>query len=110
MLTVTGSDGTDDERVIGFPPGVKTLAANPRICVKSPEFGVVGGVTVLGGAAVVGGAAIVAEMGGAKSLAGVNTLLIEPTNGIVVVEDVTGFADVMTLDIGTASVAGANIV
>ena len=110
MLTVTGSDGTDDERVIGFPPGVKTLAANPRICVKSPDFGVVGGVTVLGGAAVVGGAAIVAEMGGAKSLAGVNTLLIEPTNGIVVVEDVTGYADVMTLDIGTASVAGANIV
>lgn len=95
MLTVTGSDGTDDERVIGFPPGVKTLAANPRICVKSPGF------------RVVDGAAIVVEMGVAKSLAGVNTLLIEPTNGVVMAEDVTGYADVMTLDVGTAIVAGA---
>ncbi len=102
MLTVTGSDGTDDERVIGFPPGVKTLAANPRICVKSPDVGVVGGVTVLGGAAVV-----VAEVGAAKSLAGVNTLLIEPTNGVFMAEDVTGYTDVMTLDVGTAIVAGA---
>ena len=95
MLTVTGSDGTDDELVICFPPGVKTLAANPRICVKSPDFGVVDGATV------------VAEMGVAKSLAGVNTLLIEPTNGVVMAEDVTGYADVMTLDVGTAIVAGA---
>jgi hypothetical protein len=98
ILTVTGSNGTDDERVIGFPPGVKILAANPRICVKSPDFGVVGGATV------------VAKMGVAKSLVGVNTLLIEPTNGDVVVEDVAGYADVMTIDIGTAIVAGAKIV
>ncbi len=110
MLTVTGSDGTDDERVIGFPPGVKTLAANPRIFPKIPDFGVVGGAIVLGGAAVVGGGAVVAKVGVAKSLVGVNTLLIEPTNCVVMVEDITGYADVMTLDIGTASVAGANIV
>ena len=125
MLTVTGSDGTDDERVICFPPGVKTLAANPRICVKSPDFGVVDGATVVadmgvakslagvnigvvGGITVLGGAAVVAaEVGAAKSLAGVNTLLIEPTNGVVMTEDVTGYADVMTLDVGTAIVAGA---
>jgi hypothetical protein len=94
MLTVTGSDGTDDERVIVFPLGVKTPAANPRICVKSPDFGVVVGATVLGGAAdiggaadmggasdisgaaVIGGAAVVAQVDVEKSLAGVNTLLI----------------------------------
>ena len=77
---------------------MKTLAANPRICVKSPDFGVVDGATV------------VAEMDVAKSLAGVNNLFIEPTNGDVVVEDVARYADVMTLDTGTASVAVANIV
>ena len=67
----------------------------------SPDFVVVDGATVLGGAAVV------SEVGVAKSLKGVNTLLIEPTNGVVMIEDVTGYADVMTRDIGTAIVFGA---
>jgi hypothetical protein len=89
-LLETERDGTDEERVIVLPLGVKTFVAKPRICEKNPGFGVEGAVDIVG-------------TGVANNLAGGNDFWVEPINGVVIVDDLPAGVAIMRWNVVTGA-------